>query len=115
MIVKRVTLLLFVFNLFSNLIINSQSHMLIQYISTLLQTSHGLEAVPLLLTPEHLGDFVVDIANVRIAEEIGRGAFGVVHRGIVQNLEHGELRTEVALKWSKGKHMPPISLCRVNH
>ena len=45
---------------------------------------------------------VVDVEQIRIAEEIGRGAFGVVHRGIVHNLEAGQLQTEVALKWSKG-------------
>ena len=56
-----------------------------------------------LVTVADVGDFAVDINDVRIAEEIGRGAFGVVHRGVVNNLEQGELRTEVALKWSRGK------------
>ena len=49
-------------------------------------------------------DFTIDISDFRMAEEIGNGSFGVVHRGMIKNFEAGELFTEVAVKQPKGKN-----------
>ena len=56
-----------------------------------------------LFSPEEMEDFTIDINDFRMAEEIGHGSFGVVHRGVIKNFEAGGLVTEVAVKRPKGK------------
>eukprot|EP00117_Sycon_ciliatum_P015075 scpid33208/ scgid4712/ Fibroblast growth factor receptor 2 len=69
--------------------------------SSLTQANLTWKGEAFLIDENSMEGLVVDVEQIRIAEEIGRGAFGVVHRGIVHNLEAGQLQTEVALKWSK--------------
>ena len=55
-----------------------------------------------MVNADYLAEFIVDIGNIRIAEEVGQGAFGIVHRGIVHDLEPGQRQTDVALKLTRG-------------
>ena len=79
------------------------------------QRSNKSDDIPFLVGPEEVEDFIIDFSNIRIAEEIGRGAFGVVHRGIVPNLDPNELRTEVAVKLCKGKGWKAFIEARVDY
>ena len=70
----------------------------------------------MILNIQDVEEYLVDINLIQIEEEIGHGAFGVVHRGVVQS-DSGVLGVgdEVALKLTKGKlpRMMPLwhSLC----
>eukprot|EP00117_Sycon_ciliatum_P015688 scpid31278/ scgid15434/ Fibroblast growth factor receptor 4; PFR4 len=56
---------------------------------------------PFYINEDTMQGYVVKMEQIKIGEEIGRGAFGIIHHGVAMNVDGLDPHTEVALKWAK--------------